>query len=50
MKNTQPHIKRDQAQTRQLPKLQPLKLEQLEGVAGGPGGDDDGPGDDYSGN
>ena len=36
MKNTQPHIKRDKTQTRQLPKLQLLKLEQLEGVAGGP--------------
>ena len=36
MKNTQPHIKRDKAQTRQLPQLQPLSLEQLKTISGGP--------------
>ena len=37
MKNTQAHIHQDKAQTRQLPKLQPLKLEQLNKLAGGSG-------------
>ncbi|MDJ0590039.1 MAG: hypothetical protein QNJ72_08610 [Pleurocapsa sp. MO_226.B13] len=35
MKNTQPDIYRDKAQTRQFPKLQPLELEHLSCVAGG---------------
>ncbi len=35
MKNTQPDINQDKAQTSQLPKLQPLKLKQLESLAGG---------------
>ena len=35
MKNTRPHIHQDKTQTRQLPKLQPLKLEHLSCVAGG---------------
>ena len=35
MKNTQPHIHQDKTQTSKFPKLQPLKLEQLEGWAGG---------------
>lgn len=38
MKNNQPHINQDKAQTRQLSQLTRLKLEQLEGVAGGSGG------------
>ena len=38
MKNTQPHINQDKAQTRQLSQLTRLKLEQPERVAGGPGG------------
>ena len=37
MKNTQPDIKRDQIQTDRLPKLQLLKLEQLNKLAGGGG-------------
>ena len=35
MKNTQPHIKRDQAQTLQLHTLQLLNLKQLDKLAGG---------------
>ena len=35
MKNTQPHIHQGKTQTSQLPKLQPLELEQLYCVAGG---------------
>ena len=35
MKNTQPRIHQDKAQTPQLPKLQPLNLEHLDCVAGG---------------
>ena len=41
MKNTQPNIYQDKAQTRQLPKLQLLKLEQLDGIAAGGTGDPD---------
>ncbi len=37
------------AQTCQLPKLQPLKLEQLESVAGGPGAGDPSGGEPDSG-
>ena len=35
MKNTQPPINQDKTQTSQIPKLQPLKLKQLEGLTGG---------------
>ena len=35
MKNTQPGIHQGKTQTRQPPKLQPLKLENLSCVAGG---------------
>ena len=41
MKSTQPRIHQDKTQTCHLPKLQPLKLEQLESLAGG-GGDPSG--------
>ena len=34
-KNTQPHIHQGKTQTLQLPKLQPLELEDLDCLAGG---------------